>query len=247
MGQVNKLLRSKPCLADKINTGRAASSGFGWTSSNWSGYAISGKKGAFRQISADWIVPYVKPTIKAAYSSAWIGIDGFKNSSLIQTGTGHESVNGTVRYYAWWEILPAAETVIPLPVAPGDHMRAAIVKHCPGKWCITLRNLSQGWFFRTIQRYKGPHSSAEWITEAPQVGRNIAPLAKISLVRFSCSRVNGRSPKLKASDGGIMVQNKYLLAAPTLPGPRGDSFSVRRFYRKSHPVVYSMNPIFTTP
>ncbi|MFD1908295.1 hypothetical protein ACFSQ7_36310 [Paenibacillus rhizoplanae] len=46
MGQVNRLTRSKPCLKDKLNTGRAASSGFGWTSSNWSGYAISGKKAA---------------------------------------------------------------------------------------------------------------------------------------------------------------------------------------------------------
>jgi hypothetical protein len=248
VGQVNQLTSSKPCLADKINTGRAVSSGFGWTSSNWSGYAISGKKGAFRRISADWIVPYVKPTVKATYSSAWIGIDGFRNSSLIQTGTGHESVNGTVRYYAWWEILPAAETVIPLPVAPGDHMRASIVKLSPGKWCIILRNLSRGWVFRTIQRYNGPQSSAEWIMEAPQVGRNIAPLSKLSLVRFSCCRVNGRSPKLKTSDGGIMVKNKVLLAVPSLPGPRGDSFSVRRIYSKSksHPAVYSRNPIYTT-
>jgi hypothetical protein len=248
VGQVNQLTSSKPCLADKINTGRAVSSGFGWTSSNWSGYAISGHKGAFRRISADWIVPYVKPTVKAAYSSAWIGIDGFRNSSLIQTGTGHESVNGTVRYYAWWEILPAAETVIPLPVAPGDHMRASIVKLSPGKWCIILRNLSRGWAFRTIQRYNGPQSSAEWIMEAPQVGRNIAPLSRLSLVRFSCCRVNGRSPKLKTSDGGIMVKNKVLLAVPSLPGPRGDSFSVRRIYSKSksHPAVYSRNPIYTT-
>ncbi|WNS46373.1 G1 family glutamic endopeptidase [Paenibacillus sp. MMS20-IR301] len=245
MGQVNQLPRSKPCLADKINTGRAASSGFGWTSSNWSGYAISGKKGSFRRISADWIVPYVKPTVKATYSSLWIGIDGFRNSSLIQTGTGHESVNGTVNYYAWWEILPAAETVIPLPVSPGNHMRASIVKLSPGKWCITLRNLTRNWVFRTVQRYNGPQTSAEWIMEAPQVGADIAQLSKISLSRFICCRVNGRSPKLKASDGGIMVKNKTLLAVPSLPGSCGDSFSVRRLYRKSHPAVYSRNPIYT--
>ncbi|MEK4008118.1 G1 family glutamic endopeptidase [Paenibacillus sp. FSL H3-0333] len=247
MGQVNRLTRSKPCLKDKLNTGRAASSGFGWTSSNWSGYAISGKKGSYRQISADWIVPYVKPTVKPTFSSAWIGIDGFKNSSLIQTGTGHESVNGKVRYYAWWEILPASETVIPFPVSPGNHMRASIVKLSPGKWCITLRNLSKCWVFRTVQRYNGPQSSAEWIVEAPQVGFDIAPLSKLSTVCFTCCQVNGRSPRLKVSDGGIMIQNKKLLAVPSPPRSCGSAFSVRRIYHKSPPVVYSRNPIYTTP
>lgn len=245
MGQINRTTRSKPCLKDKLNTGRAASSGFGWTSSNWSGYAISGKKGSYRRVSADWIVPYIKPTSKATYSSAWIGIDGFKNSSLIQTGTGHESVNGKVRYYAWWEILPASETVIPLPVSPGNHMRASIVKLSQGKWCITLRNLSKCWVFRTVQRYSGPQSSAEWITEAPQIGFDIARLANITPVRFSNCRVNGRNPGLKAADGGIMVQNNKLLAVPTLPRC-GDAFSVRRIYRSSRPAPYSKSPIRIT-
>lgn len=126
-------------------------------------------------------------------------------------------------------------------------MRASIVKLSPGKWCITLRNLSKCWVFRTVQRYNGPQSSAEWIVEAPQVGFDIAPLSKLSTVCFTCCQVNGRSPRLKVTDGGVMIQNKRLLAVPTLPRSCGSAFSVRRIYRKSPPAVYSMNPIYTTP
>lgn len=236
--------RTRPCVTDKAHSGKAQSTGFGWTSGNWSGYAISGKKGAFRRISAEWIVPFVKPTSKPTYSSAWIGIDGFKNSSLIQTGTGHESIGGVVRYYAWWEILPAAETVIPFPVSPGDHMKASIVKLSNGKWCITLCNLSKSWTFRTLQRYTGPQTSAEWIMEAPQVGGIVGELAKVSPTRFFCCRVNGKSPKLTPADGGIMVQKKITAAVPGCPNASGDAFIVRRVYRKGKPLVHSRSPIF---
>jgi hypothetical protein len=240
---VHRLKRSQPCLTDKINKGRTQITGFGWTSSNWSGYAIKGKKGAFQRISGEWIVPYVKPTAKPTYSSAWIGIDGFRNSSLIQTGTGHESVDGRVQYYAWWEILPAAETVIPLPVSPGDRIRATIVKIRRGKWCITLCNLSKPWTFRTIQRYNGPQTSAEWIMEAPQVGGNVAALAQVSPTRFSCCRVNGKSPRLTPADGGIMIQNKLTIAVPTSPSARGDSFTVKRLYHKGLSQAYLKSPV----
>ncbi len=235
--------RTRPCATDKSHSGKAQSTGFGWSSGNWSGYAISGKKGAFRQISGEWIVPLVKPTSSPTYSSAWIGIDGFKNSSLIQTGTGHESIGGVVRYYAWWEILPAAETVIPFPVSPGDHMKASIVKLGSGKWCITLSNLSKSWTFRTFQRYTGPQTSAEWIMEAPQVGGIITALAKVSTIRFSRCRVNGKSPRLTPADGGIMVQKKITVAVPGSPNASGDAFIVKRVYRKGKPLVHSRSPI----
>ncbi|UQZ37626.1 hypothetical protein C2I18_21725 [Paenibacillus sp. PK3_47] len=226
-----------------MHTSSAKESGFGWSSGNWSGYAIRGKKQAFRQISGEWMVPFVRPSAKAAYSSAWIGIDGYGNSSLIQTGTGHESVNGIVHYYAWWEILPAAETVIPYPVSPGDRMQALIIRTSPGKWMIQLRNLSRHWVFRTTQRYSGPQASAEWIVEAPQVNGSIAGLARLSPVCFSRCRVNGKSPKLKSSDGGIMIQNKHKVAVPSRPNTRGDAFTVKRPCKNVLPPVHSKLPI----
>nr|WP_234992937.1 MULTISPECIES: G1 family glutamic endopeptidase [unclassified Paenibacillus] len=199
----------------------------GWTSSNWSGYAATGSKGAFRSISASWTVPFVLPSERSSYSSAWIGIDGYNNSSLIQTGTEHECVNGKANYYAWWEILPRAETRIRLPVFPGDLIEASIVKLSLSKWLIRLRNVTRGWLFRTVQAYKGPQTSAEWIVEAPAIGGAITRMARLTPTAFRCCRLNGRNPELTGAERGIMVQNGIVTAIPSRPNRAGDAFLVR--------------------
>lgn len=113
---------------------------FGWSSANWSGYAISStKQGTYQSVSGTWRVPQVTPPAQPAptswwqmlvqwlqslfgigsggsaaneYSATWIGIDGFNNTSLIQAGTAQNISNGLPQYYAWWEILPNPETMI---------------------------------------------------------------------------------------------------------------------------------------
>lgn len=185
------------------------------------------KKGAYKQISAKWNVPFVRPSRAATYSSAWIGIDGFGNSNLIQTGTGHEFIDGKAYYYAWWEILPASVTIIPLPILPGDRMHASISKRSGSNWLICLRNVTRNWAFRTLQRYNGPQTSAEWIVEAPQVNGALATMARLSPVVFSCCRVNGKSPKLTADNGGIMLQNLKVTSIPSNPNHAGDGFIVK--------------------
>ncbi len=199
----------------------------GWTSSNWSGYAATGSKGAFRSISASWTVPLVLPSARSSYSSAWIGLDGYNNSCLIQTGTEHEYVNGKANYYAWWEILPQAETRIKLPVCPGDLIEASIVKLSLSKWLIRLRNATRGWLFRTVQAYKGPQTSAEWIVEAPAIGGVITRMARLTPAAFRRCRLNGRNPKLTVAERGIMVQKGLVTAVSCRPNRAGDAFLVR--------------------
>lgn len=226
-----KIRLQRPCRFER--TDKAQGNKVGWKSSNWSGYALSGAKGAYSRISANWTVPLIKPSAGPTYSSAWIGIDGFKNSSLIQTGTAHDYAGGKASYYAWWEILPAEETVIPHPVFPGDRMRAVIAKRGRGKWSIMLRNLTRGWVFRTIQSYDGPQTSAEWIVEAPQVGGSIARMARLTPVVFGCCRVNGRNPRLTLAQRGVMVQNDVTVSVPSPPNRAGDAFVVRSVRRKT--------------
>ncbi|MDG0812051.1 G1 family glutamic endopeptidase [Cohnella rhizosphaerae] len=226
MPKISRNIRlQRPCKF--VRSDKAQGSAVGWTSSNWSGYAQSGRKGAYNRVSANWTVPSVIPSAQPVYSSAWVGIDGYNNTSLIQTGTAHDFANGVANYYAWWEILPAAETVIPYAVHPGDRMRAVIAKLNHGKWSISLRNLTRGWRFRTVQAYKGPQTSAEWIVEAPQVGGSISTLARLTPVVFSCCRVNGRNPRLKLSQRGIMIQNGKKVSIPTRPNRAGDAFLVK--------------------
>jgi Peptidase A4 family len=178
-----------------------------WSSSNWSGYA---ETGTFTSVSGSWTVPTVSPgavtttrgrfggsSTTAWYSATWLGIDGFNDSNLIQTGTEQDYYGGAAHYSAWWEILPAAETVISEPVNPGDVMTATITKtptqvtvggggfgrgHSTTeyKWTITITDETQNpsWTFQTTQAYGGAGTSAEWIVEAPEVNGQIASLAK---------------------------------------------------------------------
>lgn len=215
----------QPCKFKKVS--KEMLHFFPTASDNWSGYAKSGNRGAFRQISGEWTVPFVLPTSYETSSSTWIGIDGLNNSDLIQTGTAHDFKDGKPEYYAWWEILPAAETRISRPVRPGDRMKAVIVKKTRNQWLIVLQNLTRGWTFRTLQTYHGPQESAEWIVEAPQINGVTTRLARLATVRFHNCRVNGRNPKLRVSEGIVMVQNGRVVSIPSRPNARGDGFTVR--------------------
>jgi peptidase A4-like protein len=197
----------------------------GWSSSNWSGYALSGS--GYSSVTAHWVVQAVTRSRKATYSSEWVGIDGFNNSSLIQTGTESDYSNGAAHYDAWWEILPAAETVIPsVPVSPGDQMSASITKGSGSSWTITISDTSRNETFSTVQTYTGPQTSAEWIEEAPTVGGRIAPLANYGQTTFDPGTVNGANPGLTASEGGAMIQKGVQVSTPSNPDSDTDGFNM---------------------
>jgi Peptidase A4 family len=208
----------------RIPAGHASTAG--WLSGNWSGYAMSGASGAFHSITGKWTVTKVGATSGATYSSSWIGIDGFANSDLIQTGTEADYYGGSAHYDAWWEILPAPETMITsMTVHPGDHMSASITKGTT--WKITITDTTTGQSFTTNQVYAGPGASAEWIEEAPEVNGSIAKLAHYGQVKFDPGTVNGANPKLTASESGIMVQSGKHVSTPSNPDSDTDGFNVK--------------------
>jgi len=197
----------------------------GWSASNWSGYA---KSGSYSSATAQWVVPSVSATTKASYSSAWVGIDGFTNSSLIQTGTESDYYNGAAHYNAWWEILPAAETPIgSITVRPGDVFTASITKGSGSIWTITITDTTNGQSFTTQQSYSGPGASVEWIEEAPTVGGRVAQLAHYSSPdTFDPGTANGGNPGLTANDAGVMVQSRRQVSTPSAPDSDTDGFNM---------------------
>ncbi len=203
---------------------RAATSA-GWSASNWSGYA---KSGSYSSATAHWVVPSVSPTSGSTYSSAWVGIDGFTNSSLIQTGTESDYYSGSAHYNAWWEILPAAETRISsITVRPGDVMTASITKGSGSTWTITINDTTNGQSFTTQQSYSGPGASVEWIEEAPSIGGRVATLAHYSSPdTFDPGTANGGNPGLTAADSGIMVQKQRIVSSPSVPDSDTDGFNM---------------------
>ncbi len=204
-----------------------------WASTNWSGYTVTGSN--FTKVSGTFQVPKATGAkrSKPAYSSAWIGIDGFDNGNLIQAGTASDWSGGTASYYAWWEILPASETRIPasvITVHAGDLMTVKITKGSP-KWTIRITDKTTGKSFTTKQVYGGAGTSAEWIVEAPLIGNKLAKLAHYGPMFFDNGRVNGASPNLQPSDSGVMTKGAKMkvISSPSVPDDdaKPDGFAMR--------------------
>ena len=67
------------------------------SSLSWAGYTIeknSNPQFEVIGVNASWIVPKVNVSAGDGYSSAWIGIGGQLDKTLIQVGTEQDVVNG---------------------------------------------------------------------------------------------------------------------------------------------------------
>jgi hypothetical protein len=203
----------------------------GWTSKNWSGYALTGS--TITSVVGNWRIPTVEtPTKKAQlkkneYSSTWVGIDGFNNNDLIQAGTEQDWLHGTKFYQAWWEILPAAETPITsMAVHPGDSITVTITEGAAASWTIQVQDNTTHQSFSTVKTYNGPRTSAEWIQEAPTIGRHVATLAPDTNAVFDLGRVDFADPELTSAEGGAMFKGRQQISTPSTPNPNRDGFAV---------------------
>ena len=147
---------------------------------NWSGYAVTNETHSVKFVDASWTVSAVAgavgtkcpdPEFTWLDASFWVGIDGFNNGYVEQTGTSSDCVYGQVEYYPWYEFYPALS--YPLPSAdviyPGDIMYAYVNYTNPPYFGIWLQDKSpaHAWYFSLYGTNKGaPRDSAEWITEA---------------------------------------------------------------------------------
>ena len=162
---------------------------------------------------------------KATYSSQWVGIEGFNNSSLIQTGTEADYDNGSAHYGAWWEILPAAETVIPsITVHPGDHMSASITKGCGNTWTISITDTTTGASFSTQKTYTGPERLPSGSRKRRPGGR-VATLAAYRPGYLRPGHGKRWQPTPGSGCGGVMVQRNQQVSTPSAPDGDTDGFN----------------------
>jgi len=149
------------------------------TSTNWSGYAVTGTNGSVTDVKGSWVVPAIQGSCPSTnqYSSSWLGIDGYSSSTVEQIGTDSDCQNGAPSYYAWFEFYPHPAFIInSLAVHPGDVMSAE-VNYAGGRFTATLTNATTGQQFSTSAKVgNAKRSSAEWIVEAPWSG-GVLPLA----------------------------------------------------------------------
>jgi hypothetical protein len=202
------------------------------TSRNWSGYVTTGGT-SYTSVSGTWVI--AKPDANVAgIDATWVGIGGANTTDLIQAGT-EATVNGdgTVSYDAWTETLPQSTRTITLPVNAGDTVSVTISEQSAGLWVVDMKNITTGGTFSTTIRYNSSKSSAEWIEEAPSVGRGIAPLDNFGSVKFTASSVTVDGKKLTLAGANAKAVTmadaaNQPLAIPSALGSDGSSFTVNR-------------------
>ncbi len=201
------------------------------TSLNWSGYVATG--GNDTGVSGSWIVPNVTASSLATADATWVGIGGITSHDLIQVGTQAISENGTVSYEAWYELLPADSTPIPLIVRAGDSMTASLAESGTSEWNLSIADNTTGQSYSTAVSYSSSLSSAEWVEEMPTDQNGLIPLDNFSSVSFTGGSLVKNGVSMTPSQANalpltMITSNDQTLALPSALGADGASFSVAR-------------------
>jgi len=219
------------------------------TSTNWSGYIVSGAAGSVTDAKGSWIVPAIPCSgSESTYSSFWVGIDGSSSGgTLEQIGTSSECDSGTANYYAWYEFLPqdpVGVEITGLTVSPGDVISAE-VSYSRGQFTVTITDVTTGVTAPAIPPTTvagAARSSAEWIAEDPATKDGIIlPLANFGLASYGIDNTGvvstcnatvgtksgaiGNLPRVSAIKM-VSSLNGNTEAVPTPLSPDGSSFSV---------------------
>jgi hypothetical protein len=158
----------------------------------WAGYMVASnlqnRQPVVSSISASWTVPEVRASENDTESAAWIGIGGYGDKTLIQTGTDQQCVNGRASYFAWYELIPDhVVRILNMRIRPGDTITASInlIDKAANTWLIEINDVTWGASFKETFFYNSSRLSAEWIIERPTVNGNISTLADFGSVTFS--------------------------------------------------------------
>jgi hypothetical protein len=172
------------------------------TSSNWSGYAVTGTNASgsdisYSSVTGTWTVPAVNCATGSTdqASSVWVGLGGYSLSSqaLEQVGTDSDcSDAGVPNYFAWYELVPANAVLLKAKIKPGDTISTSVnVLPATGAGLGTVElqiiNRTRNWrVTKKLQPSALDTTSAEWIVEAPSsctgTRCDILPLANFGSV-----------------------------------------------------------------
>jgi Peptidase A4 family len=162
------------------------------TSTNWSGYVLTGGSGAFTSVSSSWTEPAASCSSGTQYAAFWVGLDGYNSDSVEQTGSDSDCSSGTPDYYGWYEMYPADPVYFTNPVSPGDSMSASVAVSGTS-YTLTLTDSTQGWTQTENETGSFDNSSAEVITEAPSSAQGPLPLADFGAINYAGASANGAS------------------------------------------------------
>jgi hypothetical protein len=137
-------------------------------------------------------------------------------------------VNGQTTYYAWYELVPAAEQKLSLAIHPGDHITGKVTVNGTAV-TVSLSDQTTGQSVtKTLQMSNPDTSSAEWIAEAPSTqsqagGYQTLPLANFGKVTFDNASATAGGHTGSISDPNWSLQQVSMSPAGTIgyPGAGG--------------------------
>jgi hypothetical protein len=212
-------------------------------SENWAGYAVTGT--GFHDAEASWFQPKADCSkTPNTYAVFWVGIDGYSDTTVEQTGTLIWCNGTTAQYYGWWEFYPlnSIQLISGFKVSPGNKFDASVTYNGTD-FTLTLRNETTGKTFTHSGAVSGAkRTSAEWIAEAPSSSTGILPLSDFGTAKFGShyTGVSGTNDaKDKTTSGPIKAFGKNVheikmvgsggtpvKAQPTALDSTGTSFEV---------------------
>ena len=193
-------------------------------SGNWSGYATI--RGPFTSVSASWVQPTVKCGSRTTYASFWVGLDGYRSTTVEQTGTLAACSGGHATYLAWVEFFPAPPHYFSTTVKPGDALQASVTESA-GRYTTRLHDATQHWTVKAGKTLtSAKHSSAEVIAEAPSSGTTVLPLANFGTVRFTGARANSAAIGTRQPIKIVMLTGGGTIKASPSNLTSGKNFSI---------------------
>jgi hypothetical protein len=220
-------LMQRPSGASASSAAHAPGARAGDTSTNWSGYAVTGANGAFKSVSASWKEPTATCSGRSAqYAAFWVGLDGFASDSVEQTGTDSDCSGRTPEYYGWYEMYPANPVNFSNAVSPGDSFTASVTFSGTATYTLVLKDVTRGWTQTITKNQSGlARSSAEVITEAPSSESGVLPLANFGTISYSASTANGTSLASQSPTEITMIDNSNADKDSTSAIGSGGAFS----------------------
>jgi hypothetical protein len=173
------------------------------SSTNWSGYAVSGS--TFTDVKGTWMQPAVTcAATGSTYAAFWVGLGGLAGGQdgLEQIGTQGECQQGKASYSVWYELLPAAAIMVPMAIAPGDTVSAEVSIDGSAATLAITDGTSGRTFTTTAIPSVLDTSSAEWIAEAPSQCFGSRCL-QLTLANFGSVQFSGASTTANGHVGTI--------------------------------------------
>ena len=217
----------------------------------WSGYIVASdmqdRSPLVSSVSASWVVPEVKVSENNTFSAMWVGIGGYGEKTLIQTGTEQQYMNGEAEYFAWYELLPNyLVRVRSINVQPGDMITASIsvVSENAHTWSVGILDVTTGERFEKTLFYDSSRLTAEWIVERPNVNGTTSTLADFGNVMFSDCKatIDGKSGAIgNFSHAQLVMYNSKNVQLVTVSPLSNDGSSFTVSYLKASSSVALSN------